>query len=213
MYQKRYRRKFTRRPRKSSGWAGVAQKALKVAKFVRTLVNVERKFCDTSQIGLLVNISGGVIPLSLIGQGSDYNQRNGNSVKLTSMYMRAYFDISTSQPWTQIRTLVFRDMEGRGSLPAVTDVLETANVTSPLNHLNGSRFKILFDKFQGFSNQGTNTQHFKIFRKLNTHLKFQGTTAAQASLDEGAIYVLFISDQATNIPAVTYYSRLRYIDN
>jgi hypothetical protein len=192
-----------------------AYKAYKVATMVAGLINVEKKFYDTALTvtSTAFNSSGSVGVYTTMAQGSDYNQRNGNSIKPSS-FMSNIIIRNTSTSVTSGRMIIFRDMENRQANAAVTDVLETATTESPLNHLNGHRFKILKD-LHFTLDQYHPVKYVKYFHKFKkAHIRYVGTGSGVANADEGNIFILFISDQGTGgAPSASLYTRLRFIDN
>ena len=47
--------------------------------------------------------------------------------------------------------------------------------------------------------------------KLWTHIRYNGT--ADTDIQKGGLYILFISDQASDYPTCDYQTRLGYHDN
>lgn len=209
------------------GAAQTARKALSLAKWVAGLINVEKKFYDVNSFVTTTNFNstGSVGIYTAMAEGSDYNQRNGNSILATSFLVNIVCSSQLAKP-TNCRVIVFIDREGNtGTIPTVGDVLESAVTESPLQHDTHGRFQVLKDwKFCLNDGNGPN-KYLKTYIKLNTnrhkymnqrrhHIKFTGTGAGVANADEGHIYVLFLSDSATaDAPSGRIYTRLRYIDN
>ena len=84
-------RKYARRKRRRQSTfqkvrnvASTAYKAYRVAKWVKSLVNVEKKFLD-STLDTNVDTTGNVKHLNAIGAGTGYNARTGNSIKAYSL--------------------------------------------------------------------------------------------------------------------------------
>jgi len=191
--------------------ASTAMTALKVARGVAALVNAEKKYFDTSQSASIVN-TGSIYPLTNMAQGTTYNTRDGNSIKLTSLLIRLRTIMNTASNEATVRFIVFIDKEYNNiSTIQVTDVLENADYLNPVNHTNGKRFKILYDKYHVMSVTGTQGQYKRIFLKLNHHAKYADNSTTNQR--EGNMFVLAISDQATNQPGLAYYSRIRFLDN
>lgn len=201
----------------------VAYKAFKVAKTVAALVNVEKKFYDVQNLNITstaFNSSGSVGLYTAMAQGNDYNQRNGISIlpKSFQLNMNVY---NNGVNYATCRVVVFRDMENRQATPAVSDLLETVTPQSPLNHVNGKRFRILKDwKFtlDGVSKSTRYLEYYHQFNKVGSkgkdHIRFEGTGSGASNIDEGHIFILFLSDNITAAaPFGTIYTRLRYIDN
>lgn len=219
-YKKKYgRKRFARRrhPR-SNVWRAstVALRALNIARYVKSLVNVERKFLDTTFTSSMFTTAA-IFPVSLIDQGDAYNQRQGNSVKLTSIYVSGTILGDPTQVNAQtIRYILFMDKEGRGVAPTITDLLEAATIQSPINHIAGKRFKILLDKqlTQSVAGAPNHTHQVKHFMKKSIHLKYNGPAALTSDTMENQLY-FFVYGTSTLAQSPTAYItvRLRYIDN
>lgn len=210
------RRKFNRK-RRSTAWynkkysvSQIARKAWNTAKYVKGLINVEKKFFDVNQSGLISGATGTCYPLSQISQGDAYNNRDGNTVRAKSLLIRNEYAMSASSEYDFIRVLIFTDNQNSGTTPTVLDVLETANSNSPLNHLNGSRFTIHRD-FKLALKKDLNATQTKTYINLNQHLKYSSGTATDTR--EGNLYILFQPSDGTNPSSYSYNSRLRFIDN
>lgn len=216
-----YKRRFTRRPRRgrrqsaATRYMGYAQKALRVAQFVKSVVNVEYKFIDVSA-GVSCSSTGAVALLTGIAVGTTQITRNGNSILTKSLYSQVLLTAAAGATTaTMVRYILFRDKQDSSSVPGVTEVLQSASVIAPLNRNNGDRFMILCDKRITVPTVGNDTSSkvMKCYKKLHFHTKFLGDTAAQSDVGENHIYVLCVSDQASNNPAVNHQVRIKFIDN
>jgi hypothetical protein len=192
----------------------LASKAWAAAKYVKGLINVEHKFNDVSQSGQQ-STTATVTSLSNISEGTDYNQRTGISVRATSLYVKGcIYAFSTQATFGEtVRTMIVCDMDNTGSAPSASDILEApTDVNSALNHTNGQRFKVLFDRNYLISPGGDGGKEFKVYLKPNSHIRWSNSTTGTR---EGHLYMLQLSTTAVaaNEPNVTWYSRLRYVDN
>lgn len=208
--KRNYRRRSTPWWRKKYSAFSLAKKAWSAAKYVKSLVNVEKKYFDKTDVNINPTASGTVLPYSQIAQGDAYNQRDGNSVKANSLLMRCSTTLNTSAESTFVRCILFIDNEQNASTPTVANVLESVGYLSPLNHVNGSRFAVLKDKTVTLK-KDMNAVCFKWYLKLRHHIKFSSGTATDTR--EGNIYLLLISSEVTNVPDFDVLSRLRFIDN
>lgn len=122
--------------------------------------------------------------------------------------------INPANATASVRVLLIRDNFCSGAAPAVTDVLQTASVLAPINITAfPNRFKVLFDVRRDMSINGNEIVAVKKYSKDTNHVKFIGTSGAIASAGAGTLFLILLSDQATNKPTVDYYFRLRYVDN
>lgn len=217
---RKYVKRYNRRRRYNRGGFSSAYRTIskytnwdtvwKAIKDVKELINVERKFFDVSQSGLAPGTAGAVYPLSQIAQGDAYNNREGNSCKVISELLRMEFALNTANEYDFMRCILFIDNENSNATPAVTDVLESANTNSSLNHVNGKRFSIIRDAKIALKKDMNATQ-YKTFSKLKNHLKWSSGTATDTR--EGHIYLLVIGAQNVNPSNFSYNNRIRFVDN
>lgn len=197
----------------------IATQAYKGVKYLRGLVNVENKKFDVAATGQAVDYAGTVIRLSTVQAGDDVGNRNGNSILAKKLLFRMTLHGNTTADSTVFRCIIFYDTQFNGTNPTPGLVLEsgqlsTANsVNAPLNVDSAGRFTILRDKVYVLNNQldaYSVVKHLKYWIPLNFHIKFTDTTTGGWT---NQLFVLFISDQQTNTPAVDYSSRLNFYDN
>lgn len=207
---KRYRR-FKKAYRKGGYW-GIAKQAAKSV--VKYYLNPEYKFLDSQQAATSLGIAGQVQALpSLIAQGDDATSRDGNSIKITSMLIRGYVTQATgSTAPVTTRFMIFTDVSSNASPPLVTDVLQTANVLSPMNRVNGSRFKILFDR-NYTTDPDDLRKGIKVFKKMQHHIHYLDGSNTSTSLGQGAIYFLWVTDTGGAAVSTTWNCRMRFLDN
>lgn len=225
--------KKTLKPRRSQNWmnkkysvAQIAKQAWRGVKYMKQLINVEKKFFDNAVDTFTPAITGQVLNLSSIAQGNDYNNRDGISVLLQSMLLRLTISAS-GIACDSLRMLIFQDNDQRGTDPVTADLFEdTTNglrlSNSPLLHTVNKRFNVLMDQripiggIQLTATQaaaiGPAYKHIKKFKKFkDSHIKFTGTTGADAGQYEGALYIYLQTITANCF--VSYNCRLRYTDN
>lgn len=193
----------------------IAGKAFSTAKYLATLVNVEEKLIDSGAVAVpntSFTTTGIVYFLTGVAQGSDYNTRNGNSIKTS--YYNLGITLACGTQATFIRVILVRDRENRGATPSITDVLETVAPTAHYNHNNLRRFTVLHDSLT-YLNSAVPQRTIEISKADKTHLYYQGTTSAVASADENAQFLIMLSDQASGVaaPNAVYNYRLGFVDN
>jgi len=205
--------------------ASMAAKALSMAKFLASVINVEHKFKDTVYSRTAIYSTAVITHISGIAQGDGQNARNGDSVKLSSVNLRGLITVgSTIAPTSTVnirtvRVMLINDKVSDGAPPSLTDILDNStlpNVYARYNPDNaGGRFRVLYDKRIVVS-ATTNCVRFNCYRKLKHHLKFTGGASSQTDASIGHLYVLLVSDDNsidTNTPEVEFNSCIRYIDN
>ncbi len=184
---------------------------------LRKLINVETKVINVNSTSTAVGTSGVITCLSQVAQGSDYTSRVGDSIRLQTLElrMRVFQNLTATQ--TVFRVVVFRDLDGYGVAPAITDLFDATggagNTISQYNWLNNQRFSILFDELQTFSSTNESTAAVAFKTDHQGHVKYLGTTAATASNGKGSVYLLVVSDEGVNTPTYAYNSRVTFTDN
>ena len=215
MPYKKYRRK-RRYSRRSQPWyrkkysaMEIADKAYRGMKYLKSVVNVEKKIQDTS-ISTSPTSSGYVTPLTQILQGDGINNRDGNSVKVTYLGLRGNFTANDAHTLT--RMIVFRDNQQIGdTTPSVSDVLQSADPNSFLNQNTLGRFKVLLDRRYQNTDAGNNKGiAFKHDLSLQHHVRYNG--AAATDVQKGGLYILLVSDDAVG-PNIAIECRVRFVDN
>lgn len=197
--------------KKAMGYAGMAYKAWSMAKYIKSLINVEKKFFDYTNSGTVPNTIT-CASITSTTQGDTYANRDGNLIKAKSLLVKCLLDMSSSATDTNVRLIVFKDNEQAGTTPTAAELLEVTtsptNLISPLNHINGKRFNILIDKEFAMSINGKRQYMFERYIDLSHHIKY-----ADNGLKEGNIFWCIVSNEATNVPSHNFYSRLRFVDN
>lgn len=209
----RGRYRFTRDAFRASG--RTARKALGLAKYVKSLVNVEFKYHDAGVTGSL-STTPSITYITQIAQGDSSSTRDGNSVKLKSLDLRAKFTGNTSAEATYCRFIVGIDKLHSGTNVTVAGATDNSllGVQDPCSQRdlnNKKRFIILMDKVVHFSNNSQETRYFKLFKNFNMKMEYNGTGASD--MRSNHLFVMAFSDQATNTPTWQYRSRVRFLDN
>ena len=199
-----YKRKYNAMELAGKAWSGV--------KAIRHLVNSEKlHLVTTSSTG--ISNTGSVAIFNNIAQGDSISGRTGNSILMSDVLLRYECVINSSAASTLVRVIVFIDTEQVGDTnPAVSDVLQSVSTLAGLNKNQPGRFSVLYDRLVSLNSNGTQSFNDKWYLKnMDIHAKYNGTTAND--INKNGIYLLLISDQATNTPTVSTNLTLGYYDN
>lgn len=222
MPYRKYKKRYTRKRRGNKTWLSSAQSAWKLAKsaynqirYLKSLINVEKKKYDVEVTATTVSSSGAVYSLSGIAQGDTDQLRNGNSILCQNLYLRGV----VAQPNNltgMFRLIIFLDKQQvSDTSPSLTDVIDPTfsnYYNAPLNNLTVGRFKILKDTKFHTEPGSAITIPFKYFIPLTGHhMRFNGT--ASTDIQKGGIYILVVSDKGALFPTIEYVSRLTFTDN
>ncbi len=224
-YTKRYnkRRSYQSKSRfnRYAGYAGTvmstATKALILAHGIKKLMNVEFKFHDVQTTQTDITTTANIIQLTNIPQGDISESRDGAQVKVTRLQIKYQLRGHVNAVTTLVRCIVVKDSQTNQAIYAIADLLQdtTANdsIVSMLNLDNKYRFTVLYNKVHQFQNSGHNNNYTEIIKDLDLRLRFDASTPSIADLTSASLSIIFISDQASNSPLLTLFSRVRYVDN
>lgn len=196
--------------------ASLAYSAYKGVQYLKSVVNVERHYFDTSVVSASVTNAGSITCLNQIAAGTDAPNRIGNSIlgKYITGKITVQDNATAGATEGFVRILIFQDLENIGTDPTLSQILQdTSNpVVSPINIDNTPRFWVLVDKTYTVDDSNK-TRVGKFYRLMikNAHIKFTGT--ASGNYAKNSLYLLAVSDDASNGPILTFANRLCFIDN
>jgi len=185
---------------------------------LRRLVNVEEKFQDiyvSNSPNNSTYTNTFVSHLSAIAQGDTVSSREGNSVKPLKLQIKGHVVMNASATYTTVRLIVVKDMRQEADvIPATSTIINTASgfvVNNPYNRdSDDARFKHLAD-VRLITSTDNPLALFEIDVPLRGHIRWNGTLGSD--IEANGHYLCAVSDQNTNLPTVTWSSRLTYVDN
>lgn len=184
---------------------------------IRKLINIEEKILEVVQGSTAFNTTGTIWSVSTVAQGTDYTERVGNSIKMQKIIVRWRVFKNGSATSSMVRVILFRDLDGYGTAPTTADVLQTVGgATAPLtpvDFLNRKRFAIIHDEMVDINSTGDSSYSQTWSAPHEGHILYLGTTAAAASNGKGSVYMLAVSDEATNTPTIAFSSRIVFTDD
>lgn len=212
-YRKGKKRYYKKKPSRWQIYGAAGGQLLKDVSMLKSIVNAEKKFKDV-QGNYNQGTTPTVVHLTPIAEGSGPSERNGITVKASSMMFRAFCKINASAttPCT-FRVLIIEDTQNDGSSPAFSDVISGGGIISPLNKDRVPRFKVICDQIYSLTPgaSASSLREFKCFRKIHNHIRYSAGLGTDTRA--GQFYLMTVSDDATNTPAFRYYSRISYLDN
>lgn len=235
-FRKQYGLKSTRKPKTYvPGWGGIAgrgigylsktfttkgstaNKALRLARKVANLVNIEEKIDDTQQTSVTFDYNGAIDILNNPAQAITDVGRIGDSIKVQKIHIKGTVAGSTTAgTLSNNRLILFWDEQNQVATAA--DLLETVGSTyspfSPKHYDKRFRSNILYDQHFSLSTVPGSQAWFKNFEvslPIGKHTQF---SAASTTINTGALKFLYITDVVTsNLPNITYYARCFYTDD
>lgn len=187
----------------------------------------ELKFKDTNLGATVITDTGVILPATektfvQIPIGTGPSERIGRQINVKSLnaYSTLYKIATTVSETINVRLIWFIDTQCNGQAPAITDVLQTANINSFRNMANSRRFKVLKDQEYVLTSQNWDGSQFSsvkrqvnVFAKMNTPIEYDAslTTGAITTIRSNNILMLAISDTG-NVAQLLGTVRIRYDD-
>lgn len=219
-YQRGYQQRRSFRGKRKGKFARpitygqIGSKVWKDVQWLKSVVNVERKHLEfnaatTSSTTAAFVLLNGCIP------GSSGEQRDGQSIKMTSVFVRYNAQVNVAAIASIHRVMIFTDSQPDAAAPTAANLLDAAtNVLSPLNIDYAVRFKVHFDKSFIVNVVSDPLIECERYIKLDEHTKFNaGTAGTIADITTNSLYMMHMSSEATNTVTFNYYVRTRFIDN
>lgn len=146
--------------------------------------------------------------------GTEISDKLANQVTIRRLQMKMSLVKNASSQFTRVRILIVRGKQENGTLKTLADILQTVDTYSPKNFDDRFDSIILFDQVYHMSSNFSGGSVFgeppiEIDMKLNFVKSFVSNSA---DTDNGGLYLMAVSNEATNVPTVQYYSRVSYYD-
>jgi len=103
----------------------------------------ETGYVDLASASYNFDTTGSVTLIAVVAQGASVNQRIGKKISWKSTQFRGLVQANTATTVTDGALLIIYDRFPAGALPAVTDILVTADSRAFNNDVNSSRFRVL----------------------------------------------------------------------
>ncbi len=209
---------FTRRFNRRVGNLNLRRKKSQLAKNTSAIVRLkenshqELNVHDLQQASTAITDAGTLFPLCLIAQGLDLDDRTGSQIRIKSIDIRGRCVGNLSATVHNLRVILIRSNNGLTTVPAVEDVLQSADVFSHYEAVTQQRsFHILWDRNFAFDTGVTQRNIlFRIKKKPNTRMDYSLATAVEAATNRGSYYLLCIGDEVTNDPSIQFTSRVLF---
>ena len=215
-YRRPYQR--TRMPKAKSeadiAWS-LAKKAMRGVNAIRKLVNVEHKFVTQEDITPVASSTGSVTLLNGVARGDTAESRDGASIRFTRFLGNFQLKMSSSGYNTWTRVILFVYHENNASAKVLGNILQTSDTKAMLQEDNESKFTVLKDRTFAQTVTASQTAAWTWDVPLNFHSTYTvgASTGAATDLQTGALYLLVLSNEATNTPTLSLTCRSTFIDN
>lgn len=213
--KRRTYRKFgkKRRYRKPDNF-DIARQAWKGVMQIKRMINVEYKHHVVDDTGTAVTNNGANFDdLCVIPQGDGETNRDGVSIKPINFVMRYLMTQHASATNTLIRLVILRMKTENDTAPTFADIFPATPLLKP--KIQDKRFnsKILYDKYFTLCDTGQAIRAGTISLKLFGHINYDASDTTGDDKEAGGLYLLAISNEATNTPTLAYHMRLTFTDN
>jgi len=188
----------------------------------RGVASRETGFVDLASAGYGLSTTGTITLIATVAQGASVSQRVGKKILWKSLQFRGFINAGDTGTIADYAIIIVYDKRPTGVMPAITDVLNTANSLSFNNDANSGRFRILkrIDGVMIGNNLTPDTGCEMV--DVSYYLKLRGlpcvykaaATGAIGDIEEGALYQITVGNIAagTANPALTGGFRTRFID-
>lgn len=213
-----YRRRTYRRNYPRTGYGAMdlvktAKAAYSGVKYLRSLVNVEKHalFLNASTTP---DTNGTVICLNTLSQGDGEANRTGDSILSKMIHVNMKISINAAASNSTVRVILFWYRQPAGATATVTLPLQAASNQSCYNHDTAKLYSVIYDKQYNLSISGQQERSLMITRKFyQVHTTYNGNAGTSADIETNALWMLLISDEATDTPTCLWRSEFMFIDN
>lgn len=196
---------------------GDAKKALVIARGVKRLLNVEIKNHDIArQTSIALSQTPVISQLTNIAQGDTTNTRDGSQCKMVGFNINYFLQTSATVPRTIVRIMFVLDKQTNQAIYTAGDLLNDVtvvdNIVTPRNLNNKHRFVVLYDRTHMLS-LSRPTVHIKKYIKRDVLLRYDASTPSIADLTQNSLSMVQWTNEPTNVPNITSFIRIRFVDN
>jgi len=175
------------------------------------LINVEKKLVDY-QLSASADTTPIVQNLAAIDQGDAQHQRSGNSIRPQYITVKGSCSIHGSSTTALLRYVILQDKQQvADTAPSYTDVFESASPVAFMKKTSFGRYSILKDMLIPLGSQENQIQKIDFTMQLNGHIFFNGS--ATSDIQRNGLWLMVVSDQASNAPGILVNHRMRFTDN
>lgn len=153
--------------------------------------------------------TGSIALIATIAQGAAVTQRIGKKAVYKSLQMRGFIQSNANTTVADAAILIVYDREPTNTLPAITDILNTASAASFLNDVNSDRFKIVRRFDYTLTGNSTTPATGNEAHSVDEYIDLKGmpvqfkaaATGAIGDLAIGALYVVTVGNQVAGLTA------------
>lgn len=213
------RRKTSASPAQMAAFAAMMRPSQGLVR--RSALTKNSGYVDVASATYALDSTGSVTLLNAVAQGAAVTQRIGKKILMTSIQMRGKITNNSAAITNDIAYMIVYDKRPRGSLPAITDILNSVSPNAFNNDNNAGRFKILKRVNEVLAGTPATTLGDGTIRgadwylKMNLPVTYQAAgTGAIGDIEEGALYLVTVGSSAAGTTAaqLTCGTRVRFTD-
>lgn len=192
-------------------YGGAIGKVASTVAGIASLINVETKNYDSS-FNSTISSSGTGQSFVDIGQGNADNQRNGEKVVSKDLNINYDLTCNSSATNTTVGLAIVMDKKPEVGASNWATVFSANDPNAMLNKDNTDRYIILKRLTIPLSSITNSHASGKIYLNLKRiHIEWNSSTSTD--FEKNNIFMLMISNEATNTPTLKYYARYNFYDN
>ena len=182
----------------------------------------ETGYVDVAFSSYAMDTTGSVTHLTIVPQGTAVTNRVGKKIALKGLQCRGFATAGLTGVLNNVAFMIVYDKRPTGSLPAVTDILVSANASAMNNDNNSGRFQILKRWDDVLVGTTVSISSTKPIINTDWWLDLKGrqtvykaaATGQIADVEEGALYLVTVGSTAagTGAAELTVGFRLRFLD-
>lgn len=180
---------------------------------IESRLSTEVLFFDNNVAPTAVDNAGAYqVIFNAISQGDGENDRTAEKVKGKNLVLNYTAKINASATNTTLAMAIVYDKKPAIGATSWTTVYQNAVPQSQFLKDNGDRYVVLKHMVLSLNNAGKNAVSGKIFINLKD-IASEWSSSTNTAFTKGRLSLVAISDEATNTPTLTVYSRYNFYDN
>lgn len=222
IFKSKMSKRTTTRPTSAGRYAKKPKTVMTVPRPMPRKTYQEANFVDLGAASYAANTTGTITLLNTIVQGPSQNERIGKRVYLKSLLMRGFAFGGTTAVINDVATMIVYDKRPNGVVPAITDILTSANSSAFMNDNNTSRFEVLRRKDYVLIGNSTTPSTGQEAISVDEYIPLKKRpmifnalgTGAIADIDEGALYLITVGNNVagTTAASVSVQFRTRFTE-
>ncbi len=197
----------------------IAFKALKTARYLKGLINVEFKHHDVNTVFASVVNVWASDALTDIPQGDTDESRDGDAIRLKSLFMNITMQNVDANASQLLRFLIVQDnSDMENTAPLIADLIDGGDVSvqamREIDLSNAKLYNIVHDKVYQLAQNGQpgSLKYLQLYFPLNAVVKWTSGTATDFKTGHFFLFVISSTTTASEV-SLSFRARFRYIDN